>query len=96
MHSSARLQAIQPPSAKSVALGALVISVPFVVRLSDMGAAMASANLAAARAAAWFVGLERVLTGAQSPWFATLAAVGVAALVSVALVVAAIYAVLFP
>ena len=95
MHSSARLQAIAT-SAKSAALGALVVSVPFVVRLSDMGGAMASGQTWLLFVPpAWFVGLERVLTGAPEPWFATLATVAVAALVSVALVVAAIYAVLF-
>ena len=95
LRSSATLQAVTT-SVKSVALGVLVLSVPLVVRLSDLGGAMADGAIWLLLVPpAWFVGLERVLMGAAQPWFSTLAAVAVAALAMAALMVAALYTILF-
>ena len=93
--SSARLQAMTT-TAKSLALGLLVLSVPLVVRLSDLGGALADGSpWFLLVPPAWFVGLERVLMGSRDPAFVRLAAVGVTALVGAAVAVAALYTMLF-
>ena len=95
LRSSARLQAVTT-SVRSLALGALVLCVPLVVRLSDMGGAMADgAGWLLLVPPAWFVGLERVLTGSQDPAFMRLATVGLTALVAAAVVVGGLYTILF-
>ena len=95
LRSSARLQAVTT-AAKSLALGTLVLSVPLVVRLSDLGGALAdeSAWLLLVPPA-WFVGLERVLMGSRDPTFLRLAAAGLAALAGATVMVAALYTLLF-
>jgi hypothetical protein len=95
LRSSARLQGITT-TAKSLALGAIVLSVPLVVRLSDLGGALADgSHWFLLVPPAWFVGLERVLMGSREPVFFSLAAVGLTALAAAAVAVAALYTVLF-
>jgi hypothetical protein len=95
LRSSARLQGATT-AAKSLALGALVLSVPLVVRLSDQGGALASgSSWFLLVPPAWFVGLERVLMGSRDPAFLRLAAVGLAALAGAAMTVGALYTMLF-
>jgi hypothetical protein len=95
LRSSARLQGVTT-AAKSLALGALVLSVPLVVRLSDQGGALAGgSSWFLLVPPAWFVGLERVLMGSRDPAFLRLAAVGLAALAGAAMTVGALYTMLF-
>ena len=95
LRASARLQAVTT-SVRSLAIGALVLCVPLVPRLSDAGGDLADgAAWLLLVPPAWFVGLERVLAGAPQPWFGTLAIIAVASLTMAALLVAALYTVLF-
>ena len=73
LRSSARLQGVTT-TAKSLALGLLVLSVPLVVRLSDLGGALADRSpWFLLVPPAWFVGLERVMAGSRDPAFVRLA-----------------------
>jgi hypothetical protein len=92
---TARLQAVTT-TLKCLALGTLVLCVPAVPKLSDAGGAMADgAPWLLLVPPAWFVGLERVLTGSARPWFTMLAGLAIAALTAAAVVVVALYAALF-
>ena len=95
LRSSAWLQGVTI-AAKSLALGALVLSMPLVVRLSDQGGVLVDgSSWFLLVPPAWFVGLERVLMGSQDPAFLRLAAVGLAALAGAAVTVGALYTMLF-
>jgi hypothetical protein len=90
-----RLHAVSA-TARSALLGVLVVCVPMVLRLPTQGGAFAGeAWWLWLAPPAWFVALERLLTGSGTPFFASLAAVGIATLGVAGVVVAVGYAVLF-
>jgi hypothetical protein len=86
---------------RSTMLGLLVLCVPMVLRLPNLGPAFASGWFASGAAwlrlapPAWFVGLQQVLHGSGDPWFVQLAGIAVAAVGAAAAIVAITYAVLF-
>ena len=95
LRSSARLQGVTT-TAKSLALGLLVLSVPLVVRLSDLGGALADRSpWFLLVPPAWFVGLERVMAGSRDPAFVRLAAIALTALAGAAVAVGGLYTLLF-
>ena len=95
LRSSARLQGVTT-TAKSLALGLLVLSVPLVVRLSDLGGALADRSpWFLLVPPAWFVGLERVMAGSRDPAFLRLAAIALTALAGAAVAVGGLYTLLF-
>jgi hypothetical protein len=92
---TARLQALTT-TVKSLAFGLLVLSVPFVFRLSDLGGHLANgAPWIWLVPPAWFVGLERALMGSRDPLTVSLAATAVVALGVAAASVAVLYTHLF-
>jgi len=81
---------------RSTMLGLLVLCVPVVLRLPNLGSAFASgAAWLPLVPPAWFVGLQQVLHGSRDPWFVQLAGIAVAAVGAAAAIVATTYAVLF-
>jgi len=81
---------------KSGMLAALVICIPFVFHLPGLGHPMSvGAAWLMLVPPAWFVGLQRVLLASPDPWFLRLFTIAMAAFVLTALIVAAVYIVLF-
>lgn len=81
---------------RSVLFAVLVLCVPFVFRLSNVGDRLADGSAWLQLVPpAWFVALQQVLRGSTDPWFLRLAGIGVAALGAAAAVVALAYAMLF-
>ncbi len=93
--STSRFQALAA-IIRSVLLGALVVCVPLVLRLSNSGGAMAAGSpWLALVPPAWFVGAQHVLRGSADAWHFRLAVIAMAALGAAAAIVAAAYGVLF-
>jgi hypothetical protein len=82
--------------ARSLLLTSLVVSVPFVFWLPNAGQALArhSAWLTILPPA-WFVGLERFLLGNAGAWFTQLAQLAIGGFAGAAVIVGAVYALLF-
>jgi hypothetical protein len=83
---------------RSAMLVVLVLCLPLVLRLPNLGAALA---VGSARAwlqlvpPAWFVGLQQVLRGSDDPWFFHLASIAIAAGGTAFVIVAITYTLLF-
>jgi hypothetical protein len=80
----------------SAMLVMLVICVPLVLRLPNLGVSLASGSVWLQLVPpAWFVGLQQTLRGSDDPWFIRLAGLAVAGLGAAAVIVAVTYTVLF-
>ena len=81
---------------RSIVLGSLVVCLPLVSHLPTLGEPLArGASWMALVPPAWFLGLERVIQGSPGAGLARLALIGIAAVLTVATIVAATYIVLF-
>ena len=81
---------------RSAMLFLLVLCVPFVLRLPNLGGPFARGSTWLQLAPpAWFVGLQQLLKGSDDPWYFHLAGIAVAAVGIAAMIVAITYAILF-